>query len=134
MTLPKPKAGLAPSGGPVKNTRRLSDILHNTIYSGATLPSISRAALTFMQAAVQRIAIGGRTNMSKTLSREVLEELQRYKADLVAPTMRRPETLDRAKIGDRHSSDEISRLVAALIMSTQQALSEDARKSTSIAA
>jgi hypothetical protein len=113
----------------IENIRRLSDILHNTIYIGATLPSISRAALTFMQVAVRRIAVGGRKNMSKTLSREVIEELQRYKAGPVAPRLRRAEALDAPKISDRYNSDEISRLVAALIISTQQTLSDDARNS-----
>jgi hypothetical protein len=68
--------------------------------------------------------------MSRTLSREVIEELERYKAGPVAaPKLRRPEALDRSKISDRYNSEEITRLVAALIMATQQALSEDAAKS-----
>jgi ferric-dicitrate binding protein FerR (iron transport regulator) len=69
--------------------------------------------------------------MSKTLSREVIEELERYKAGPVAPRLRRPEALDRPKISDRYNSAEISRLVAALIMTTQQALSEETGKPTS---
>jgi uncharacterized pyridoxal phosphate-containing UPF0001 family protein len=69
--------------------------------------------------------------MSKTLSREVIEELQRYKAGPVAPRLKRSDAVDSPKIGHRYNSAEISRLVAALIMSTQQSLSEEARKQSS---
>jgi hypothetical protein len=69
--------------------------------------------------------------MSKTLSREVIEELQRYKAGPVAPKLRRADAANGPKISDRYNSVEISRLVAALILSTQQALSDQGSKPSS---
>ena len=73
--------------------------------------------------------------MSKTLSREVIEELQRYKLGPLPPRLRRsdapsaPSVPNVPKISDRYNSAEISRLVAALILSTQQTLAEESRKS-----
>jgi hypothetical protein len=66
--------------------------------------------------------------MSKTLSREVIQELQRYKAGPAPrPRLRRSDVVIEAK-ADRHESADISQLLAALVMSTQQTLAAELRQ------
>jgi hypothetical protein len=78
--------------------------------------------------------------MSKTLSREVIEELERYKAGPAPrPRLRRSEVLieANAEAAARSESADISQLVAALVMTTQQTLAAELRKpsvSSSLAA
>jgi len=66
--------------------------------------------------------------MRKTLSREVIEELQRYKASSApAPVrLRRPVAPSAQGATASYSAADISRVVAALILSTQRRLSANA--------
>jgi hypothetical protein len=63
--------------------------------------------------------------MPKTLSREVIEELQRYKEAPAsdAVKLRRPVVQSAPDANSSYSAADISRVVAALILSTQRRLS-----------
>jgi len=69
--------------------------------------------------------------MSKTLSREVIEELQRYKAGPApTPRLRRAGVLFEPPTADRYDPSDISRLLAALVISTQRSLAAEFRSSS----
>jgi len=69
--------------------------------------------------------------MSKTLSREVIEELQRYKAGPApTPRLRRADVVFEPQGADRCGSSDISRLLAALVISTQRSLAAEFQKSS----
>lgn len=69
--------------------------------------------------------------MSKTLSREVIEELQRYKAGPTpAPRLRRSGVVLEPLSAERIERADISQVLAALVMSTQQTLAAESLRSS----
>jgi predicted nucleic acid-binding protein len=86
-------------------------------YPAATVPADRKAILRIPQTALEKMHSKRRSaNMSNVVSQEVIEELRRQKAGPASTENLKRETTQLKP----DASDEISRLIAALIMNIQQ--------------